>query len=439
MDSEIKRFTNLQGVISARQFTLGYTFTPEQRQQFISDSNALNFKYFISKVSVDETNRILKVSVSNRGNGAFLRPLNLSLTNVNITQSTVNLGSLLPGQTIEITYNYPSFLPDTLTFRLRSPKLRSDGPGLILFNSGRAADGSLTVKTPRSLVIVNEDLINRELAEKKIYRIPADTYTFTKSLNVVTGAKLILDPAVKINTPTTSVFINVAENGQVLGNGASIIGNKTGTGVQLRSTGYIKDLIVDGFETGIHFTQTSMSSFNKLPVAKRCTVRNCKGRGIWTQLICRGVIIECVCDNNGMDGIDIDSKSKNVICVDCKCSNNKRYGIFIEESAENSTCVNCYTKGNEIGINFNIMDTDTPTQNSTVIGHVSEEIDPVRAYRILASPGKATLNTMIFDSKGDVYNIQSASCTGNITVDCDIKRYHMQTTGNVLTVLDSKQ
>ena len=436
MESETNRFTNLQGVISARQFTTGFALTTQQRQQLIEDSNRLNWKYFINKVTVDETKKEINVIVGNRGRGAFFRPLFLSSS---VGVSNTNIGWLLPNKTQLIKFVYQNALPDTLTFNLKSSKLRTDGPGLVLFNQNRNANGSFTIETPKPLVIINEDFINKELNDKKVCRVPDGTYTFSKSINVVAGAKLILGKGVVINTSTTNVFINVSQNGQVLANGASIIGNKTGTGVQLKSTGFVENLTVNGFETGIHFTQTSMSSFDKLPVAKGCTVINCSGRGIWTQLVCRAVILSCICDNNEMDGIDIDSKSKNVICVDCKCSNNKRNGIFIEESAENSVCINCYTKGNQIGINLNIMDTDTPTQNSTVIGHVSEEIDPVRAYRILASQGKATLNTMIVASKGDVYNIQSASCTGNITVDCDIKKYNLQTTGNVLTVLDSSQ
>lgn len=438
IESEIKRFNNLQSVISARQFASGFSLTSAQRQQLISDANKMAFKYFISNVRVDDTAKRITVTVGNNGNGAFFRHLTLT-SSFGRQLTPVNFGWLLPGQTIDVPFTYTGSLPDTFTLKLSSNKLRSDGAGLVLFNANRAVDGTLTIKTPKPVVIINEDFINKELADKKICRVPDGNYTFSKSLNIINGSKLIFSPGVNISTSITGVFINVAENGQLLANGASITGNQTGTGVQLKSTGYVKNLVVENFETGIHFTQTSMNSFNKLPVAKGCTVRNCTGRGIWTQLVCRAIISDCISDKNGMDGIDIDSKSQGVICVNCKCSDNKRCGIFIEESAQNNTCVNCYTKGNQLGINFNIMDTDTPTENNTVIGHVSEEIDPVRAYRILASPNKATINTMIFDSKGDVYNIQSASCTGNITIDCDIKKYNLQTTGNVLTVLDSTQ
>jgi parallel beta-helix repeat protein len=416
LQEELKKFTNTNMVISAYQFTLD--LTKEDKANFISLANSMAPKYFIS--NLDYKKDRLTLTFKNNGASSFYRPLFVKCkTPTSLLTSNVDIGSLLPlGQeSIQVTFK-ENISKGIIS--LFSPKLQTTDK-MPLFNSLDASYEFIFENTVLSVVEINDTL-------KKTgkFTIPSGTYSFSETIIVI--GKLTLSEEVVINYTGTGVCLQIEHMGVVYGNNSSIIGKGAGTGVLITGTGVVEQLKVDKFTTGISLKTKTKDVY---PVIDLCTVTNCTGRGIWTQLVGRGAIMNCSSEYNGMDGIDCDSYSQNVVVTGNQCRNNKRYGIFIEENAQNIVCVSNITSGNDIGINI-FTNATAVTQNNTIINHTSQED---RSYRIGALKGKQTLNTLVINSSGNIFNVQGSQNTGQCVIDSSIKQYKIEASGSVITIL----
>jgi hypothetical protein len=63
-----------------------------------------------------------------------------------------------------------------------------------------------------------------------------------------------------------------------------------------------------------------------------CRVADSGGRGIWIHVANNVHVIDSICLDNGLDGIDIDAFAPDCTALFNVCAGNRRHGLFIEEA-----------------------------------------------------------------------------------------------------------
>lgn len=168
-----------------------------------------------------------------------------------------------------------------------------------------------------------------------------------------------------------------------------------------------KNLSGNGIRIGAGSTLVTVSD---------CIAVHNSWRGVHTAGATNTTITGCFTKNNGLDGIDIDGFSQDVIVTSNNSRNNGRAGIFVEDGSRDvvvSDNLCSFNQGN--GINVNQQLTNGATERVTITGNVCRRNDG-HGIRVRANVPTSTVSDIVITGNILLNNGQGSQLTRGITV-----------------------